>query len=75
MQLGEDARDRDAVRDERLAGGALLAVMRALAELVRAREQVGVEPREQLAVQVEARDPSLLHRRSTHNSPASAKLV
>ena len=44
LQVGEDLRDLDAVRDVRLAGVRVCPAMRRLAEPVGAREQVGVEP-------------------------------
>jgi hypothetical protein len=43
LQVGEDLRDLDRMRDVRVAGIAKLAAMRPLAELVGAHEQVAIE--------------------------------
>ncbi len=74
MQLGEDLRDLHAVHDVRLARGALLPVVRRFAEPIGAREQIGIEPREQLGVEVPPGDHAL-EDRNRHSRPASAKLV
>ena len=53
LEVGEDLGDLDAVRDERVAGQALLSLVRLLAEPVGAHEQVPVEPLRELLVAIQ----------------------
>ncbi len=77
LQLGEDLRDLDRVRDVRLARVAALAAVRLLAEAIGAHEQFAIE------LVVERRlvfAPTRHHladgrARGGHSNPASAKLV
>ena len=71
LQVGEDLRDLDAVRDVRLAGEALLPAVRLLAEPIGAREQVPVEPLAgQPITRVGARSPGMVGRAAERRSPS-----
>ena len=73
LELGEDLRDLDAVRDERLAGQARLTAVCLLAEPIGARQQLAVE-----TIRLERVGPTRDQFAGCgrgHSSPASAKLV
>src|SRR6266480_3689851 len=74
LQVRKDFRDFNAMRDEILAGEALLSEMRGFAETIGAQQHLLVQTlREWLAVIVPSRDYANGFDRR-HNSPASAKL-
>ena len=75
LEVGEDLRDLDGVRDVRLAGVAALSAVRRFAELIGAQQQVAIELVVQGQLVFAPTRNQLTYRRRRHNSPASAKLV
>src|SRR5678816_3755786 len=75
LEVGEDLRHLDRVRDVRVAGVAQLAAMGALAEAVGAHEQLTIELVVERRLALAPSGNQLLHRRCRHSRPASAKLV
>ena len=79
LEIGENLRNLDRMRDERLAGVANLAAMSLFAELISAHEELAIELVVQwMLVLAPTGDevPLLANRcRCRHSRPASAKLV
>ena len=74
LELREDLRDLDAVRDMRIARMANLARVRPLGKLVRARQELVVESLAHAVGQLPSRN-DIAQRGDGHSSPASRTLV